>query len=180
MDKKKTKSFEFSLFYGVSYDFCFWYINHMKKFLIYVIVHSHHCNFTNQIIALTINHDNQIIANHNAAFFRVFNPASYHLLSPHDVSILNQAYRQIHNAMVAKIPKIQFIVFFIVSSNADEGHSSVPITLRIPGTNHKGSSQNQLAKHVHGIMLLANMFSHNATMIQYNVFFILLRIKPLL
>lgn len=76
--------------------------------------------------------------------------------------------------MVAKIPKIQFIVFFIVSSNADEGGSLVLITPCIPGTSHKGSSQNQLAKHVHGIILFTNTFNHNATMIQYNTFFILL------
>ena len=45
----------------------------------------------NQIIALTILHASQIITNHKAAFLSVFNPASYHLLSHQDVSILNQA-----------------------------------------------------------------------------------------
>ena len=81
----------------------------------------HHpaCKFTNQNIALTINRDSHMIANQRAAFFNVFSHESYHLLSHQEVSILNQAYRHITNAIVAKIHNIQLIVDFIVSRRAE-------------------------------------------------------------
>jgi hypothetical protein len=139
---------------------CIMYIITWKVCYGYTIVHSHHCNLTNRIIALTINHDNHIIASHNAAFLRVFSQASYHLLSPQDVSILNHAYIQITKATVAKIPSIQFMVDLMVSSKEDDGHSSVFITCLIPGTNLYISSQNH-ALACCGIVHIVTTTNHN-------------------
>jgi len=72
---------------------------------------------------------------------------------------------------VAKIPKIQLIVLFIVSSKDEDGHFSTPITL-IFLTNHNVSSQNQ-ARQLHGIKVAIDIFSHNIDMIQNIIFFIL-------
>ena len=78
------------------------------------MVHSHHCNATNQNIALTIIQDSQIIANQMAAFLMIFSPVSYFLLSHHDVSIRNHAYNTKHKEIVANIHKTQFMAVCIV------------------------------------------------------------------
>ena len=70
-----------------------------------------------------------MIASHNAAFFNIFNPASYHLLSHHDVSILNHPYIHINVAIVANKDNTKLMVLLIVVSNVGFGASSVLIVL---------------------------------------------------
>jgi hypothetical protein len=76
-------------------------------------------------------------------------------------------------AIVARIHRIQLIVDFTVSSNAEDGQSSVPM-ISISSTNHRGSSQNQPAKQGSIKQLAVNIFSHSMTTTQYIIFFILL------
>jgi hypothetical protein len=58
---KKDQAFRLDLFYSI---------------LFYIVVHPHHCNLTNHIIALTISHDSQIMAIQIAAFFKIPHQAS--------------------------------------------------------------------------------------------------------
>ena len=80
---------------------------------------------TNRNTRLTIIRDNAIIASHIAAFFSIFKPASYHLESHPDVSILNHQYITISIAMVASKDNTTFMVLLTVVNNVGLGSSSV-------------------------------------------------------
>jgi hypothetical protein len=71
----------------------------------------------NQKITLTINQDNHTIASPIAAYLRIVIHFWYFFSSPAEVTIKNQAYKQIATAIVASIQSNQLIVLLIVSSN---------------------------------------------------------------
>ena len=83
------------------------------------------------------------MTSHIAAFLIIFNQASYHLLSPHEVNILNHAYIISTTATVANMARAQLIAFAIVSSNESLGLSFDFIKSK-PGMSLKRSLQNQI------------------------------------
>ena len=56
-----------------------------------------------------MSHETAMMASQIAACFIMFTHESYFLLSHHDTSIKNPAYRTKHSVIVARIPKTQLI-----------------------------------------------------------------------
>jgi hypothetical protein len=114
------------------------------------------------------------MTSHIAAFLIIFNQASYHLLSPHDVNILNHAYIISTTATVANMARAQLIAFAIVSSNESLGLSFDFIKSK-PGMSLKRSLQNQpsCAKVIVGTKLNNATLSQTKVSNQYNIFFIM-------
>ena len=125
--KIKRLSFSTQSFFMMHHMiFCVWVFNHMKSFLYFFYSTGAHWVWfhqdivqTNQNITLTIIRANRIIPSQIRAFLRVFIQSSYHIVSGHEVSILNHAYRQKHKTMVAKIARHRLIAFLIVSNNPE-------------------------------------------------------------
>lgn len=127
----------------------------------------------NQNTTLTIIQDNPIIASHNKAFFNTFNQLSYHLLSAHDVSILNHQYRQKHNTIVAKIPKHQLIAFLITVNKFAFGQSSLVWIVFISLTLHFAQNQLQLllwAKVIEDIVTIHIIANHNINLLMFSIY----------
>ena len=117
------------------------------------------------------------MANHSAAFLRTVFQASNHLLSHHDVSILNHPYIHIHRATVARIHKIQFIALLIVSNNPEFTLSSCVRITFISSTWHL--AQNLLQSHVSAITVLIGIAdthktsNHKDARIQFQIYLII-------
>ena len=102
--KKRLNSFKSSLLYVVDYWFV---VCHQSIF-------GSIDPLMSQNIKLTINRDVHMIANQMAAFFSMPSQSLYFLLSHHDVSIINHAYKHKHNATVAKIHNTRFMAVLMV------------------------------------------------------------------